>query len=90
MKFVDWNKLSEEDQLSMAHKSMLKEFGDIPQVRAMIVFDNRPRDFPIPIDEAIAYTEACLYLWSDETTRQSLTQLKQLKASGFKEFPGAR
>ncbi|MDD9976011.1 MAG: hypothetical protein OXU27_18520 [Candidatus Poribacteria bacterium] len=90
MKFVDWNTLSEQEQLSMAHKSLIKQFGDIPQVRAIIAFDNRPRELPTSIDEAIAHTEAALYLWPDEVTRQSLVQLKQLKADGFKEFPGAR
>ena len=90
MKFVNWNALSEQEQLSIAHKTLIKEFGDIPQVRMMIAFDNKPKHLPTPIDEAIAFTEACLYLWPDEVTRQSLVQLKQLKADGFKEFPGAR
>lgn len=90
MKFVDWNALTEQEQLSMGHKSLIKEFGDIPQVRAIIAFDNRPRELSTSIDEAIAHTEAVLYLWPDEVTRQSLVQLKQLKADGFKEFPGAR
>ena len=90
MKFVDWNKLSQDERLSMVHKSLLKEFGDIPQVRTVIAFDNRPTDLPISIDEAITHTEASLYLWPDEETRQCLVQLKQLKASGFKEFPGVK
>ena len=89
MKFVDFGKLSEEELLSMAHKSLLKKFGDIPQVRNVIAFDNRPKDIPITIDEAITHTESCLYLWPDEGTRQCLVQLKQLKASGFRAFPPA-
>ena len=87
MKFVDFDKLSEKEQLSIAHKSLLGEFGDIPQVRVVMAFDNRPKDAPIPIDEAIAHSEACLYLWPDEGTRQSIVQLKALKASGFRAFP---
>jgi len=89
MKFVDFDKLSEKKQLSMAHKSLLREFGDIPQVRVVMAFDNRPKDAPISIDEAIAHSEACLYLWPDEETRQSVVQLKELKASGFRAFPPA-
>lgn len=89
LKFVDFDKLSEKEQLSMAHKSLLREFGDIPQVRVVMAFDNRAKDAPIPIDEAIAHSEACLYLWPDEETRQSVVQLKALKASGFRAFPPA-
>lgn len=88
MKFINWEELSENEQLSMAHKSMLKKFGDIPQVHTIIAFDNKPKHLPTTIDEAIAHTEACLYLWPDETTHQSLLHLKHLKASGFKQFPG--
>ncbi|MXV85258.1 hypothetical protein F4X88_10190 [Candidatus Poribacteria bacterium] len=56
--------------------------------QVIIAFDNKPKHLPTTINEAIAHTEACLYLWPDETTHQSLLQLKHLKASGFKQFLG--
>ena len=90
MKFKDWDALSEDEQLSILDKGMLKKFGDIPQVQTMMAFQRRPKHLPTSIDEAITVAEAMLYLWPDETTRQSLTLLKQLKADGVKEFPGAR
>lgn len=90
MKFKDWDALSEDEQLSILEKGMLKKYGDIPQVRTIIEFDRRPKHLPIPIDEMIAFSEATLYLWPDETTRESLVMLKQLKADGLKEIPGAR
>lgn len=90
MKFKDWDALSEDEQLSILEKGLLKKYGDIPQVRTIIEFDRRPKHLPIPIDEMIAFSEACLYLWQKESQRQSLVMLKQLKADGFKEFPGSR
>ena len=87
MKFKDWDALSEDEQLSILDKGMLKKFGDIPQVRTMMAFQRRPKHLPTSIDEAVTVAEAMLYLWPDEVTRQSLSQLKQLKADGFKEFP---
>ena len=89
-RFKDWDALSEDEQLSILEKGMLKKYGDIPQVRTIMEFDRRPKHLPIPIDEMIAFAEATLYLWPDETTRQSLVMLKQLKADGLKEIPGAR
>ncbi|MCY3721072.1 MAG: hypothetical protein OXG97_02510 [Candidatus Poribacteria bacterium] len=90
LKFKDWYALPEDEQLSILDKGMLKKFGDIPQVQTLMEFDRRPKHLPLSIDEAIAVTEATLYLWPEDTTRQSLAMLKQLKANGFKEFPGAR
>lgn len=90
MKFKDWDALSEDKQLSILHKGMLKEFGDIPEVRTIIKFEKKPKHLPKSIDEMVTVAEALLYLWPSETTRQSLAQLKQLKADGFKGFPGAR
>ncbi len=90
LKFKDWDALTHDEQLSIAHKHLLKEFGDIPEVRTIIAFDQKPKHLPTTIDMAIAHTAACLALWPDERTRQCLSDLKELKANGFKEFPGAK
>ena len=74
------------------HALILKEFGDIPQVRTVIEHEiNRPNTFHTvtltPLDkESIAYLErkiiyleAMLFLWPSEDTQKTLEHTKRTK-----------
>ncbi len=90
MKFVEWDGLSEDKQLSILEKGLLQQYGDTPAVRTVIDFQNKPKHLPTPIDDAIVLAEAFLELWPSEKARQNVIELKRLKADGFEGFPGAR
>lgn len=77
------------------HMLILKQFGDIPQVRTVIEYElNQPNPHPNPytvtltpgdkesiahLERQIIYLEALVFLWPLESTQKTLEHTKKLK-----------
>ena len=68
------------------------QFGDIPEVHTIGEYEhNAARGIPPTLDEYIAFLEAHMSLWPNDTTLSTLKKMRRLKAEGvqviFKRRP---
>jgi hypothetical protein len=58
------------------HAELLKQFGDIPEVRYLIAYDRHPKEKTL--EQIIAKVEARYRLWPNEENRIALEQIKSV------------
>ena len=61
---------------------LLKQFGDIPELRYIIVFDLKPKD-NITIEQAIAWSEAMYRLFPSTENLRALRFISSLPLDGY-------
>lgn len=71
---------------------LLNQFGDIPEVHTIGEYEhNAARGIPPTLDEYIAFLEAHMSLWPNNTTLSTLEEMRRVKADGvqviFKRRP---
>ena len=71
---------------------LLNQFGDIPEVHTIGEYEhNAARGIPLTLDEYIAFLEAHMSLWPNNTTLSTLEEMRRVKADGvqviFKRSP---
>ena len=64
------------------YAQLLKQFGDIPEVRYIIVFDLKPKD-NITIEQAIAWSEAMYRLFPSTENLRALRFISALPLDGY-------
>ena len=71
------------DELAdMTLASLLRRFGDIPEVRTFVALDRKKlKNQPLTLDEHIAFTRAQYHLWPDPRTQKALEGLLEKKAT---------
>ena len=74
----DWLK-TEDPELHKKHyfAQLLKQFGNIPEVRYIIAFDLKPKD-NITLEQAIAWSEAMYRLFPNEKNLKALRDIRAL------------
>ena len=80
----DWRKTTEDPELYTKYyfAQLLKQFGDIPELRYIIVFDLKPKD-NITIEQAIAWAEAMYRLFPSTENLRSLRFISSLPPDGY-------
>lgn len=68
--------IDEETRKKYYHAQLLKQFGDIPEVRYLIAYDRYPREKTL--EQIIAKIEARYRLWPNEENRIALEQIKSV------------
>ena len=61
---------------------LLKQFGDIPELRYIIVFDLKPKD-NITLEQAIAWSEAMYRLFPNEKNLKALRDIRAVPPDGY-------
>ena len=62
---------------------LLNQFGDIPEVHTIGEYEhNAAQGIPPTLDEYIAYLEAHMSLWPNDTTLSTLKEMRRVKADG--------
>ncbi len=79
----DWPK-TEDPELRQKYDfaQLLKQFGDIPELRYIIVFDLKPKN-NITIEQAIAYSEAMYRLFPNEKNLKALRDIRAVPTEGY-------
>lgn len=61
---------------------LLKQFGDIPELRYIIVFDLKPKD-NITLEQAVAWSEAMYRLFPNEKNLKALRDIRAVPPEGY-------
>lgn len=62
---------------------LLNQFGDIPEVHTIGEYEHKAAHGILPtLDEYIAFLEAHMSLWPNDTTLQTLKEIRRVKADG--------
>lgn len=79
----DWPK-TEDPELRQKYDfaQLLKQFGDTPEVRYIIVFNLKPKN-NITLEQAIAYSEAMYRLFPSEKNLKALRDIRAVPAEGY-------
>ena len=79
----DWPETEDPELRNKYHfAQLLKQFGDIPEVRYIIVFDLKPKN-NITIEQAIAYSKAMYRLFPNEKNLKALRDISAVPADGY-------
>lgn len=80
----DWYKTTDPVLFAEYYRAQLiEQFGDLPQVDIIADGDLKIKlEIPLTLDEKIEHVEAIYDLFPDEKTRETITFLKEWKASG--------
>ena len=74
----DWGKTKDPELYNKYYfAQLLKQFGDFPEVRYIIVFDLKPKN-NITLEQAIAYSEAMYRLFPNEKNLKALRDIRAL------------
>ncbi|MYA57712.1 hypothetical protein F4X88_15605 [Candidatus Poribacteria bacterium] len=74
-----------EARTKYTHAQLLKQFGDIPQVRYIIEFGRNP-EFEISRELFVAYFEAHYHLFPTENNRRALEEARNIENQPRPEF----
>ena len=63
---------------------LLNQFGDIPEVHTIGEYEhNAAQGIPPTLDEYINFLEAHMSLWPNDTTLETLKEMRRVKADGI-------
>ena len=79
----DWPK-TEDPELRKKYEfaQLLKQFGDIPEVRYIIAFDLKPKN-NLTHEQAIAYSEAIYHIFPNEKNLKALRDIRAVPPEGY-------
>ena len=81
---IDWYKTKDPVlRAEYLYAQLIKQFGDTPEVQAIGDYELRSaQGIPSTLDEYIEFLEAQLSFWPNDTTLNTLKEMRRIKADG--------
>lgn len=79
----DWPKTEDPELHQKYHfAQLLKQFGDIPEVRYIIAYRRKPKN-NITLEQALAYSEAMYRLFPNEKNLKAMRDIRAVSTEGY-------